>query len=263
MAFLLETHTALSIIYPALDYFVNGKLKGYTLSSSIYLYVSCAVLLLLSYTFKKRIPSAGNSFSVDFLKILSKVMTAFALIVGINLLFYIKTWTGMFVMLLFYFIVFLTRFVKNQLKKNGLYESIYCFMLIPLIILTSEICFFGDFSHQMVIKFMPINLIYFTVLITAGAAKVKASKGLNIFQILTRQDSFRALVLIYLYLLCHAVIDSFNTGSILPLFPFVFLAYSFLAVANMVKNKEYEGAFQENKRTYVIFAIIYIFSGCF
>jgi len=138
---------------------------------------------------------------------------------------YIPSYFSCFIILLGYaFLVVFGVLLEEFSAKVGLTDIFFTLLIIPTLLELSKIIMFDDYTLSSLAKFAPLNFQFLTLCATNGAeqslkkketpSSTQATPSKSLFDILGKNDTFRGIVVIYLYYFAHMIYDSFSKKSL-------------------------------------------------
>lgn len=184
-------------------------------------FLLCMIFIMLIQINETVFEGKTSSFAQEYMKISRYLLGIFAAYFAFNLLFYLPDYSIVLLVLGFYgFVVAVFIFFEGKTRKNGVNETIYSFIFVPLVLFTSQIVMFSDYDLESFLCFAPCNSVFFILCITytsQTSLNEYYEKNLlfSISRLLGKQDSFRIIILLLGYCYFALILETFQKKTLL------------------------------------------------
>lgn len=180
-----------------------------------------AVFMILVQINESVFSNKNSLFAVEYMKISRYLLGIFAGYFAFNLLFYIPTFSTVFLLLgLYVSVVLLFVIFDLNTKQNGTNETIYTFVLIPALLWISQIVMFSNYDLDTFLTFAPCNCVFFILCITYTSQEnisesYEKNNYYSISRLLGKQDSFRIIMIMLCYCYFSMILETFQKKTLL------------------------------------------------
>lgn len=184
-------------------------------------FLLCIIFIMLVQINETVFEGKTSSFAQEYMKISRYLLGIFAAYFAFNLLFYLPDYSTVLLVLGFYaFVVAAFIFFEGKTRRNGVNETIYSFIFVPLLLFTSQIVMFSDYDIETFLCFAPCNCVFFILCITytsQTSLNEYYEKNLlfSISRLLGKQDSFRIIILLLGYCYFALILETFQKKTLL------------------------------------------------